>query len=109
MGALGTRRRFRAGLLRVEMIAADAVEADFPALDIIQRAIPSVIIEPQRRKQPDSQQAIEQDWDRQIRRRKHRKRRLMRKEKYLLLALPQVRNLMNSFGHTPPFLQMIAQ
>ena len=67
MPALGTGCRIRAGLLGVEMVAADAMKADLAALDIIQRPIPPVVIKPQRRKQTQDQQAIQDYGDDQIR------------------------------------------
>ena len=46
MAALGARRGLRPDLLRVEVIAADAVKTDFPARGIIECAITPVIIDP---------------------------------------------------------------
>jgi len=69
--ALGTWRGIRAGFFGVEMVTADAVKTDLPALVIIERPIPPVVIKPQGRKQAQDQQAVEQDGDGEIGRRDH--------------------------------------
>ena len=59
MTATGALGGFGAGFLNVKMITADTVETDLPALGIIQRPVPAIIINPQRRKQPKDQESIE--------------------------------------------------
>ena len=71
VATLGTWRGVSAGLLSIEMIAADAVKANFPALDIIERPIASIVVEPQKAKHTEDQQAIKQDRDYEIWRRNH--------------------------------------
>jgi hypothetical protein len=73
MAALGTGRRVRTGLFRVEVIAADAVEADLPALGIIKSPVPAIIINPEHDKRPEDQQAIEENAEYRIGGRNHGK------------------------------------
>jgi len=53
-----TRRHFRAGLFRVEMIAANAVKSYFPSLRIIKFSVAAIVIKPQRAKHPENQDTI---------------------------------------------------
>ena len=72
--ALGAWGRIRASPFSVEMIAAAAVKTDFPALEIIERPIPPVVIEPQCRKHAQDQEAVEQNRNGQIGRGNHRRK-----------------------------------
>jgi hypothetical protein len=62
-----------AGFLRIEVIAANAVEADPPALGVVERTIPPVIIGPQGRPAAKDQQAVKQNGENQMRQGYHRK------------------------------------
>lgn len=71
VAALRAGRGLSPGLLGVEVVAANAVERDLAPLGIIQAPIPSVIIDPQHGKNAQHQQAVENDIEREIRRRDH--------------------------------------
>src|SRR4051812_4481922 len=56
-----------AGLLGIEMIAADAVKSHAPAFGVVERPVAAVIVEPEKPKQAQHQQAIEHDIESEIR------------------------------------------
>jgi hypothetical protein len=64
MAAFRARCALRPGLLRVEVVATDAVKTDLPPLDIIERTVPPVIIEPKHGKQAQGEETVEQNRDR---------------------------------------------
>ncbi len=71
MSALRTRRDLRTGLLRVELVATDAVERYLAALRIIKITVTTVVIQPQEAKQAQNQQAVEDNIEREISHRNH--------------------------------------
>lgn len=71
VAALGTRGGFGAGFLRVEVVAADAVEGDLAALGVVERTVAPVVVGPEEAEQPQHQQAVEDDIEGVIRRRDH--------------------------------------
>ena len=67
MAALGTWRHFNARFLSVEMITANAVKSNFAAFGVVETTISAVIINPQKPKHAEDQQAVENNIERKIR------------------------------------------
>jgi hypothetical protein len=53
------------------MIATDAVKSDFPALGIVETAVPAVVVNPQKSEYAQNEQAVENDIEGEIRRMNH--------------------------------------
>ncbi|MDB6166819.1 MAG: hypothetical protein JWQ83_1959 [Lacunisphaera sp.] len=60
-----------AGFLRIKVVAADAVKRHATAFGIEPRAIPAIIVGPEKAEQTEHQQAIKDDPEREIRGRNH--------------------------------------
>jgi len=71
VAALGTGSRLGPGLFRMEMVAADAVEGDLPALGVVKRPVAPVIIKPERTEHAQHEQTVNNDIKGEIRRRDH--------------------------------------
>ncbi len=71
MAALGARRGVGAGLLRVEVVAADAMEGDLAPLGVVKRPVAPVVINPERAEDAQHEEAVNNDIEGEIRRRNH--------------------------------------
>src|SRR5258708_4772388 len=80
MAASGALGGVGAGLLRVEVVAADAVEGDVSALMVVEGPVAPVVVEPQEAEHTQHQQAVENDIEGEIRRRDHGRKFTQRRE-----------------------------
>lgn len=66
MPAFRARRGLSAGWLRVEVVAADAVERDLASAGVVERTVATLGIEPQRGEDAEHEKAVEQHGEREI-------------------------------------------